>query len=116
MAAALGGHMAPAQRNAFACAGVPQPRFSLIEGNHQDPVLEFPVVVKPADSQGQRGIQRVDDPSTLNKAIEEARRWSRKGLVVVEEFEPGPEVTANVWVENGRIGHWVRVDRIAYAD
>jgi len=78
------------------------------------PLLRFPVVVKPADSQGQRGMARVEDAGRLAAAVAEAAAESRTSRAIVEEFVTGPEVTASAWVSRG-IPHILMVtDRVTY--
>jgi biotin carboxylase len=74
----------------------------------------FPLVVKPADSQGQRGTTRVDAPDALGDAITDALRWSRSGRAVVDEFVPGYEVTVSAWVVDGDPHILAVTDRVTY--
>jgi biotin carboxylase len=76
--------------------------------------LRYPLVVKPADSQGQRGITRVDDPSLLEPAMSAAASASRTGAVIAEEFVAGPEVTASAWVGEGTAHLLMVTDRVTY--
>lgn len=46
----------------------------------------FPVIVKPTDSAGSKGVTRVDDVSGLRDAFDYAQSFSMKGNVIVEEF------------------------------
>jgi biotin carboxylase len=55
--------------------------------------LGYPVVVKPADNQSSRGVHRVDKPAGLAPAWEDARRFTKKPTVLVEEFLRGTEIT-----------------------
>ena len=80
--------------------GVPIPQFfkaSTYEEYKQATArFAVPFVVKPADNSGSRGIFQIDDP-TDEAAIEEAYRYSkpfaRGGMLVVEEFMRGAEVS-----------------------
>lgn len=63
--------------------------------------LPLPCVVKAADSQGQRGMRRIDTAADLPDAIRTAARFSRTSTVVVEEFATGPELTINAWMRAG---------------
>ena len=47
---------------------------------------EFPVIVKPTDSAGSKGVTRVDKIEELQSAIEYAFKHSIKGNIIVEEF------------------------------
>lgn len=46
----------------------------------------FPVIVKPTDSAGSKGVTRVDDVHTLSAAIDYAFSHSISGHIIVEEF------------------------------
>ncbi|MDZ7792329.1 MAG: ATP-grasp domain-containing protein [Spirochaetia bacterium] len=82
-------------RTVFAAAGVPSPRFAkLPAGGEVDAALEnlkLPVVVKPVDNMGARGIRRVDTLDEYQTAVDRARRFSRTGVVIVEEYVKGQE-------------------------
>ncbi len=47
---------------------------------------QYPVIVKPTDSAGSKGVTRVDSESELKTALEYAFRFSISGKVIVEEF------------------------------
>ena len=44
------------------------------------------IVVKPADSSGSKGVSKVIDKSTFNKAYEVANEYSISKIVVIEDF------------------------------
>lgn len=47
---------------------------------------EYPVIVKPTDSCGSKGVSRVDNEKELKPALETAFQHSIKGSIIVEEF------------------------------
>jgi biotin carboxylase len=51
----------------------------------------FPLIVKPRDSSGSRGVIYCKDEAAVRDAIQEALQYSNKGNVLVEEFIDGPE-------------------------
>lgn len=88
--------------------GLPHPRF--VHGNSSDalgPPVGFsrPLVVKPVDTSGSRGVTLLSDPKpdALNKAFALAKTYSRSGTVCIEEFVPGTEVGGDAIVLDGRI-------------
>ncbi len=97
-----------AQRIRLDAAGVPQPRWS------PDAPPAYPCVVKAADRQGQRAMTIVRDAGGLDEATERARRGSRTGRVIYEEFVPGPEVTVNAFSIDGRFFPVTVTDRIHF--
>ncbi len=48
--------------------------------------LPFPVIVKPVDSAGSKGVTRVDHPHTLADAVDHALNNSISGECIIEEF------------------------------
>lgn len=48
--------------------------------------LPFPVIVKPVDSAGSKGVTRVDDKEHFEGALSRAFEESRAGRIIVEEF------------------------------
>lgn len=68
--------------------------------------LKMPIVVKPTDSSGSKGVTFLNSLEDLDFAIESASKYSRNRLLIAEEFiERGfPDVIGgDIFVENGRI-------------
>lgn len=63
------------------------------------PDFEFPLVVKPVDSNGSKGVKKVFSASDLDKALKEAFSYSLSGDVIIEEFKSGEELSVDVYVE-----------------
>lgn len=72
----------------------------------------FPAILKPVDSQGQRGVcdirSREDIPTFFNKAINHS--YCKK--VILEEYIPGNEISVNSFVYKGEIIYNFISDRI----
>ena len=49
-------------------------------------LVSWPVIVKPVDSAGSKGVTRVDRPEDLAKAVEYALRESHSGNFIIEDF------------------------------
>lgn len=49
-------------------------------------LFHWPVIVKPTDSAGSKGVNRVDDPEKLREAIEYALSFSRGKEFIIEDF------------------------------
>ena len=61
--------------------------YSSIEAALKDTSLfHWPVIVKPTDSAGSKGVSRVEDPTELRTAIEYALSYSRGKEFIVEDF------------------------------
>ena len=83
---------------------------SFIIGNDLDSILKdaqamkiFPAELKPADSQGQRGVATVCDERELRESFEKTMSFSRKGEAVLEEYINGDEVSVNAYLHKGEI-------------
>ena len=63
--------------------------------------LTFPVVVKPIDSQGQRGVFKINhlDPEIV-AFMRETFLHTRTDEIIVEEFCSGDEITISAWVDD----------------
>lgn len=64
--------------------------------------LNFPLVVKPADANGSKGVRRVDNIDELYKYLKEALAISRNGDAIVEEFVDGDEIGVDCFVAAGK--------------
>ncbi len=64
--------------------------------------LRYPMVVKPADTNGSAGVRRVDDAAELARFLPRALELSRSGGAIVEEFVTGPELSIDCFIEGGR--------------
>ena len=73
--------------------------------------LQFPVVVKPLDSQGQRGVLRLDSPSDVAARLPEVLSYSRQSEILAEEYYPSEEVTVSGWVCGGELYIFSVTDR-----
>lgn len=76
----------------------------------------FPVVMKPVDAQGQRGIFLVNELSEIKKNMSETLSFSREDYVLIEEYYDNDEITVNGWVNDGHLSILSVVDRITIDD
>jgi len=85
--------------------GVPVPWFSLVESaaRLREIVVSrgFPLVLKPVDSRGARGVLRLTEAVDLNWAYEFSASQSPSGRVMVEEFLDGPQISTESIVLEG---------------
>ena len=63
--------------------------------------IQYPVVVKPADSNGSRGVHRVNDEADLCHYFPIAQEESRNKKVVVEGYVTGTEVSFYYYIQDG---------------
>lgn len=80
-------------RRAFETNGDPSPK-SVLVSDYSDVVAEqfqYPVIVKPIDRSGSRGITKLESSDGLKKAIEYAMEQGFEKKALVEEFVSGRE-------------------------
>ena len=82
-------------------SGIPTAKHIYIDKNWDGkmPDFEYPLVVKPVDSNGSKGVKKVFVPADMEKALKEAFQYSLSGDVIIEEFEQGEELSVDVFVE-----------------
>lgn len=77
--------------------------------------LQFPVIVKPTDSSGSKGITVLEDSEGLEDALSYAKEYSRNGILIIEEFivrDHPYVIEAEVFALNGKIVTWGLINSI----
>lgn len=80
-------------RLAFAHNGDPSPKSIQVDENTELDKLEiqYPIIIKPTDRSGSRGIYKLESPAGLCEAVDAAMAESFERKVLVEEFAEGQE-------------------------
>ncbi len=103
-------------RTRFFEYGVPSPHFfpvwSLSDAKKACKVLGFPVVIKPSDNMGARGVVRIENKNQIADAFAFAKSASPSGELIIEEFMEGPELSIDAVVYNGEVTFTGIADRI----
>lgn len=76
--------------------------------------LQFSVVVKPVDSQGQRGVLRLNSIAEVRAHFDEVLSYSQEKQILVEEFYLNDEITFNGWMVDGEMFTLSIVDRVTF--
>lgn len=63
--------------------------------------MPYPMIVKPVDCNSSKGVKKVCNEQELREAFAQAVELSRTDTALVEEFIDGPELTVDVYVEDG---------------
>lgn len=89
---------------AFQKYNVPHPHFLYVPKekrvtNYSN--VNYPVIVKPVDMAGSRGIYLANNKVELEKAVINSSLASDRGDVIIEEYMDGPEVSVELVVKNG---------------
>lgn len=71
----------------------------------------FPAIIKPVDSQGQRGVATVYDAEQLRQCYEQALSFSRSKTVIVEQYIGGQEISVNGFLYHGQLVYCFISDR-----
>ena len=68
-------------------------------------LFNLPVMIKPVDSSGSKGITKLINWSDLDTAIEEALSYSRSKRFIIEEFivKKGHQISGDAFSINGRL-------------
>ncbi len=95
-----------AMKTRFAARGVPVPWFAEVATPQALARVAIErgrdLVIKPVDSRGSRGVQRVAQVADLDKAFWFARSHSPSERVMVEQYLDGPQVSTESVVVGGR--------------
>lgn len=95
-----------AMKRCFRSAGVAVPWFSEVKTPQELHRIAIErgrdLVIKPVDSRGSRGVQRIAEVPDLNRAFALARAHSPTERVMVEQYLPGPQVSTESIVTGGR--------------
>ena len=85
------------QRLIYQKAGLAQPEFevvaSLQEARNYAAFLGYPLIIKPIDNSGSRGVTLVEKEEAVVPAYEASQNYSKAGLEIMERFVQGLELT-----------------------
>lgn len=101
----------------LAAAGIPAAKYRLADRSTRAGALRHmkpPLVIKPLDSQGQRGIYKLQTPEEALDHLESTLSFSRCSEALVEEFYDSDEVTVSGWIKEGRLFILTVTDRLLY--
>lgn len=74
----------------------------------------FPGMMKPTDSQGQRGCFRVDSEKDIRDEFQTSMDFSHEGKVIIESFLEGPEISVNAYFEDSEMKFALVSDRVSF--
>jgi biotin carboxylase len=85
-------------------AGVPTADFKVIKSTEVNSFKsdKYPVVVKPCDSNGSKGVRKVDSADDLKYVLKQACDLSRSSKAIVEGFNEGIEINGYYYVSSGQ--------------
>lgn len=65
--------------------------------------IDFPVIIKPVDAASSVGVTPCETPEELEKGFEKAKRASKSGDVIVEQYLPYDEINLTYIAQEGNI-------------
>jgi len=82
-------------RECFMRNNIPSPSFTLVNDitSYNVDGFNFPLIVKPTDRSGSRGVEKIIDSTKLNDAIFRAQRESFEHKAIIEEYVAGKEIS-----------------------
>jgi biotin carboxylase len=96
-----------AMKQRFRTDGVPVPWFRPVDSARDLEACaisnDIPLIIKPVDSRGARGVLRVIPDFDLRWGFEEARSQSPSGRIIVEQYLGGPQVSTESLVVDGEV-------------
>lgn len=103
----------------FKANEIPTVNYKLIHaGSTQGDLRELssPVVLKPLDSQGQRGVYLLDDKKLAFHYLDQTLSFSREKEALLEEYYPSDEITVSGWIHESQLAILTITDRILLQD
>ena len=77
--------------------------------NYVDEAIQFlkllnkPAIIKPADSQASKGVHKIENEEDLILNFDDAKKYSRDGNVIVEQYINGLELLVDSMVVNNEV-------------
>src|SRR6056297_604906 len=88
-------------KNIFEKNNIPTVKYIFIKRNDDIDLIDndlFPGVVKPLDSQGQRGVLYIKDKNDLKNKINIPFSFTKKPEILLEKYYENDEITVSGWV------------------
>ena len=94
-------------KDCFKNAKLPIPKYqevcSYFELQNNIKHFNFPLVIKPVDSRGARGVLKLTSDTDLESAYITSKSHSPTDRVMIEEYMPGPQVSTEALVVDGEV-------------
>lgn len=94
------GHM----KDVFKKNGIPSSKHAFMSTIDEDEIeqMSYPLVVKPVDAYSSKGVRKCNNHEELTAYFAEAAQISRSGVVIVEEYVEGFELTVDLEIVDGK--------------
>lgn len=84
--------------------GIPTAKYKSFSSKDiiNDDGLEYPLIVKPADSNGSKGVRKIYSKKELIQNIDDAFKYSLTDTIILEEFNEGEEISCDFYILDGK--------------
>lgn len=98
--------------------GIPTSQYIYVENSAEIPQIdiEYPVMVKPADSNSANGVKKAYDEGEMREYLGEALKISRNGRAIIEGFVEGQEISAYCFVQNHKAKLLMTAERLSITE
>lgn len=98
--------------------GIPTSQYIYVENSDEVPQIdiEYPVMVKPADSNSANGVKKASDEEEMKEYLGEALKISRNGRAIIEGFVEGQEISAYCFVQNHKAKLLMTAERLSITE
>lgn len=79
----------------------------------EDDCITYPIVVKPIDGSGSRGFHKCENKEDVIQAIEDAKKFSESGNILIEQYMPYDSVIIHYTIINGTVYYSGMSDKIS---
>ena len=96
----------PEMKKMFDAIGVHSPKSVRLKKDFSDEELaglRFPLVIKPINGYGSRGIYVVNTPAEIRQLFDAVRKYSTEKDILAEEYNDGHEFNMMNWVVDGTV-------------
>ncbi|WKY45660.1 ATP-grasp domain-containing protein [Eubacteriaceae bacterium ES2] len=76
--------------------------------------FSYPVVLKPLDSQGQRGVYKLNSSQEVFASLPQTLSYSRKDKALLESYYDSDEITVSAWAQEGMVNILTVTDRLTF--
>ena len=104
-------------KHKFVSLNLPTADFKIVDIDFKDSDLEgltFPVVIKPLDAQGQRGIYKLNSIEEIRLHFNQVLSFSKAKEILVESYYKNDEVTVSGWVVDQKVHILSITDRVTF--
>ncbi len=89
-------------------------RYQVLRQANEQKQIAFPFIMKPSDSQGQRGVKLIENEKQFKEEFEKTKAYSRSGNVILEDYLEGKELSVNTYIVDSDVVFCVASDRVTW--